>query len=272
MPVQSAVSTQTQLAVPGQIDQLFPEPTVVSKIPAATVTRGLLACFVAGADTVRHLERDAADADAYATAAVIISSASNQTIAASSFDGAVGDDIMRQARNVTLTLSNHADWDATTAIVYGLDENGSPTSESLAIPNGGNATVSGLKLFSAVTSLYIPAQSGTGGTATLGFGSILGPLDGAAAGVVAFETSRTGLTYGTTEAAPLVRQGRVWMYSETAAYQGRDVYVRMVAGDGESLGAIRATPDSTDCALLKSAKFASTTAAAGYVLVEINLP
>jgi hypothetical protein len=242
----------------------------VPRIVAAALTVGLMACYTAGADTVRHLAADSADVDAFVTN--IASSASIQTLSGASLNGAVGALIMRQARNVTLTLSSSTDWDATTAIVYGLDENGSPTSESLAIPNNGNATVSGLKLFSAVTSVVIPAQTGAGGTATLGFGSVLGPLDGAVAGVVPFDVSRTSLAYAVNEAAPLVRKGRVWMSSETAAYQGREVYVRMVAGDGESVGAVRATPDSTDCALLRGARFASSTSAAGFVLVELNLP
>jgi hypothetical protein len=50
------------------------------------------------------------------------------------------------------------------------------------------------------------------------------------------------------------------------------VFVRQVAGAGESVGAIRATPDANDCALLPGARFASSTAAAGLVLVELNLP
>ncbi len=270
MAIQSSVTTQAQLAVAGQMDS--PCSLSVARIPAATLTAGLVACFTSGADTVRHLEATSADPDAFATASVIGSTAANQTIAAASFDGVVASSIMRQARNVTLTLSSSTDWDATTAIVYGLDEDGAPTSENLTIPNNGNATVSGLKLFSAVTSLYIPAQTGTGGTATLGFGGVLGPLDGSVAGIVPFDVSRTSLTYATTEAAPLVRKGRVWVSSETAAYQGREVYVRMVAGGGESLGANRATPDANDCAILRGARFASTTTAAGLVLVEFNLP
>jgi len=272
MPVQSSVSTAAQTAVAGQIDTSFSPLEVLSRVSAAALTTGLAAMFTAGASTVRHLAFDAADADAFATASVIISSASNQTIAAASFDGVVGSTIMRQARNVTLTLSNHADWDATTAIVYGLDANGAPCSESLTIPNGGNATVSGLTLFTAVTSLYIPAQSGTGGTATLGFGSILGPCDAACAGLVPFETSRSSLTFASGEVCPVVRKGRVWVTSETAVTEGGNVFVRSVATGNESVGALRATPDSTDCALLRGARWASTTAAAGLALVELNLP
>lgn len=271
MPVQSSVGTAAQTAVAGQVDTSFSPLDIRSKVSAAILTAGLLACFTAGASTVRHLAPDAADPDAFATASAVISSASPQTIASTSFDGATGATAMRQARNVTLTLSSSADWDATTAIVYGLDENGAPDSESLAIPNGGNATVSGLKLFSSVTSLYIPAQSGTGGTATLGFGSVLGPIDGAAAGVVPFETSRSSLAFASGEVCPVVRVGRVWVTSETAVTEGGRVYVRGVISGDEVLGAFRATPDANDCALLRGARWASTNSA-GLSLLEINLP
>lgn len=271
MPVQSSVGTAAQTAVAGQVDTSFSPLDIRSKVSAAILTAGLLACFTAGASTLRHLAPDAADPDAYATASVLISSASPQTVAAASFDGATGAVQMRQARNVTLTLSNSADWDATTAIVYGLDEDGAPTSESLTIPNGGNATVSGLKLFRSVSSVYIPAQSGTGGTATLGFGSILGPIDGSAAGVVPFETSRSSLTFASGEVCPVVRVARVWVTTEEAVVEGRDVYVRMVATGDELVGAFRATPDANDCALLRSARWASTSTS-GLALLEINLP
>jgi hypothetical protein len=269
MPVQTTVVTVAQTAVAGQIDTSFSPLDIRSRVSAAALTPGLLACFVASASTVRHLAPDTADVDAFATAAAIISAAAPQTVTA--LDGAVGLTAMRQARNVTLTLSSSADWDATTAIVYGLDENSAPASESLAIPNGGNATVSGLQLFSSVTSLYIPAQSGTGGTATLGFGSVLGPIDSAAAGVVPFETSRSALTFASGEVCPVVRTGRVWVTSETAVTEGGRVYVRGVISGDEVLGAFRATPDANDCALLRGARWASTNSA-GLSLLEINLP
>lgn len=85
---------------------------------------------------------------------------------------------MNSPRIVTLALSSHADWDATVATVTGLDAAGDIFRENLLIPNGGNTTVTGVRHFASVTSRYIPAQSGTGGTATLGFGSLLDTLHG----------------------------------------------------------------------------------------------
>lgn len=270
MTVQTSVLAIAQRAVAGQVDSSFTPLNIVSRIASATVSPGLLACFGAGADTIRHLAADAADVDAFKTN--LASSASPQTITGAGLNGVVGASAMRQARNVTITLSSSADWDATTAIVSGIDAFGSPISESFAIPNNGNATVTGNLLFQAILQVVIPAQSGAGGTGTIGFGDLLGPLDGAAAGIVAFDSSRSALAFAAAEAVPVVRAGRVWVSCETAAAQGGIVFVRQVAGVGESLGAIRATPDSTDCALLPGARFASSTAAAGLVLVELNLP
>lgn len=271
MTVQTTVTTQAQLAVAGQVDSSFTPLNILSRIAAVAVSPGLVAGFTFGANTIRHLAPDSA-ALPTAFVASLASSASAQTISGAGLNGAIGAGIMRQARNVTLTLSSSADWDATTAIVYGLDENGSPVSESLSIPNNGNATVSGLRFFSAVTSIVIPAQSGTGGTGTVGFGDLLGPLSGAVAGIVAFDSSRTAVAFAASEAVPVVRQGRVWVSSETSALQGGAVYVRQASGAGSTIGAIRATPDGNTCALLPGARFASSTASAGLVLVELNLP
>lgn len=72
------------------------------------------------------------------------------------------------ARALALVLSSHANWDATTAVVTGIDENDDVITENFSIPNNGNATVDGVKFFKQVTSIAIPAQSGTAGTWSLG--------------------------------------------------------------------------------------------------------
>lgn len=269
-PVQTTMSSTPGNAPAGTIDSST-YATVKSRMAAAILVAGLLACFTSGASTARHLEADAADVDAFlATGGA--SSASVQTISGAALNGATGTATLRQARTVTVTLSSHADWDATTAVLTGKGIDGQTVVENLSIPNGGNAALTSVNLYTSVTSLYIPAQSGTGGTFTIGTGSELGPIDAAAAGVVALENTRASANYAVGEMAPVVSQGRVWVDSETAAPEGAPVYVRMVAGDGESLGAVRHTPDSTDCALLRGASFAKTIAAAGRTLVELNLP
>lgn len=114
-----------------------------------------------------------ADPDAFI--ATIASTVGIQTFdTAAEFDGVVGLGVLAYPRNVTLTLSSHADWDATVAVVTGLDVFGRTMAENLSIPNAGNATVVGVKAFKSLTSLVIPAQSGAGGTADLGFGAKFG--------------------------------------------------------------------------------------------------
>lgn len=112
-------------------------------------------------------------ADADAIVATGASSGSVQTLTGATLDGVVGDDVMVEPRFVTLTLSSHADWDLTTAVVSGIDGNGNLMTENFAIPNGGNATVTGTKRFLRVTSVVIPAQSGTSGTFTVGLRAIV---------------------------------------------------------------------------------------------------
>lgn len=118
----------------------------------------------------------------------------------------VGNRAMPCARSLRLVLSNHADWDATNAVVTGLDINDEVLTETLAIPNGGNTTVAGTKFFAQVTRIDIPAQSGTGGTWSLGIEDTTVGFDkeilgGAIAAVVIRELTRDN-TADTTWAIP----------------------------------------------------------------------
>jgi len=91
-----------------------------------------------------------------------------QNLTGTSLNGVIGTRTMAPARALTFTFSSHADWDATTIVVTGTDGKGTVITESFNVPNGGNATVSGSKLFRTVTAVAIPAQSGSGGTFTMG--------------------------------------------------------------------------------------------------------
>lgn len=211
----------------------------------------------------------AADADAIiATGA---SSGSQQVISGASLDGVIGAGEIYPPRNITLTFSNHANWDATTAVVAGTDENGVAQTENFSIPDGGNATVTGATKFRTVTSITIPAQSGTSGTFTAGVGSLLGAADHIAAGLAVLDVTRTSLNYADGDLVPIAREGEFYVTSETAVKEGDPVWVRVVAGVGENLGAVRATPDSNDCVRIKNARFTSTNSA-GLSKLELNLP
>jgi hypothetical protein len=105
------------------------------------------------------------------------SSGSSQTITGAALDGTVGWRTMATARHITLTLSADAHWDATTATLNGRDVDGNAISESLSIPNNGGVTLTSTKRFRTVTSLVIPAQSGTNGTFTVGVAAPLTSAD-----------------------------------------------------------------------------------------------
>lgn len=195
-----------------------------------------------------------------------------QTISGSSLDGAVGQGLISPPKNVTLTLSNHADWDATTAVVTGEDEDGAVTTENLSIPNGGNATVTGSVIFSKVTSIYIPAQSGTGGTFTAGTGVKLGIIDSIVHGVSLYDASREPGAWAVDSLVPVRKRGPVWVYAEAAVNPSLPVFVRFLASGAETLGRFRGSADANDCGRLRAARWLDITSGEGFARLDLNLP
>lgn len=126
----------------------------------ATATGGEIATGLAAA--VNAL----ADVDAIVTATA--SSASPVTLSGADLDGALGYRALTPSRRITLTLDSDTDWDATTAVITGKDALGNTLTENLSIPNDGNTTLTTVARFARVTSVTIPAQTGTGGSFTVG--------------------------------------------------------------------------------------------------------
>ena len=149
--------------------------------------------------------------DVDAIVATGASATGSQVLSGSALDGVSGANALPLARKLTLTLSSHADWDATTATIAGYDSLGNAISESLSIPNGGNATLTTTRRFRRVLSVSIPAQSGTGGTFTVGVAAPV-TADGTSATKVvctsaagelhSFESLHTSLTLTTTTTDP----------------------------------------------------------------------
>jgi hypothetical protein len=108
----------------------------------------------------------AADPDAIITNGV--STAGAQTYTGAQLNGVIGGNAVVPGRYASITFNNHVDWDATVGILTSIDPNGNQQTENFNIPNGGNATVNLTKKFQRIVSLAIPAQSGVGGTFTLG--------------------------------------------------------------------------------------------------------
>lgn len=270
--VQSSYGASPAAAIAGQFADNG-ACDVRSVIAEAAITAAL--AVIRGATTKAEGKHPAAPdtADVDAIIATGGSTATIQTLSGSSLDGVVGTAEMFPPRNLTFTLSNHADWDLTVITVTGTDADGNVIQEDFRVPNAGNATLTGLRTFRTVTQVYIPAQSGTGGTFTMGFGSVLGPIGGQGVhGIALYDASGKPEAYPVDYAVPVLRRGRIYVNAEAAVDVGQPVYVRFVATGGEQLGGLRAAPDANDCALLNGARWASKTTGAGLAVVELNLP
>jgi hypothetical protein len=269
--VQTSYSYQAPLGIAGAPATNRNLSRVAKIVSIAAIAAGF-ACF-AGVNASRtRTPAAAAVADADGIITTKATAASQQVSSGVDLNGAVGGAQMFPPRRVTMTLNSHADWNATTAVIAGENEDGAVISENLTIPDAGNAVLTTVQFFSKVTSVTVPAQGGTNGSYTVGFGSDLGPCDRQFQGVSLYTPAREPGEYPTASEISLADEGDVWVTSETAVTAGDPVYVRFTAGDGESLGAFRATPDSTDCARLKGARWASTRSDAGLAILRLRAP
>lgn len=221
---------------------------------------------------------EAADVDAIVTA--YTTSTAIQTFSGATLNGAVGGTEMQPARKFTLVMSSHADWDATSATLTGVNHLGQSVSETLTIPNGGNSTVTSTGRYRSITSVVIPAQSGTGGTATFGIAALdsiaLIDLVGvsirkvvktsiATAGLYGYPGVTSSLVtadYVDGEMVSLLNEGGIWVFTEEAVSDRDPVYVRVASGAGGSvLGAFRNDADTASCVLVPDARFCRDAAA-----------
>lgn len=149
-----------------------------SQIKRAVTQEALAATDKSGNIAVlgMHVEEftNPATADVNGIKESIASAASEQTYTGSDLDGAVGEGTMSPPRNITITTSSHTDIDAVGVVVTGTDVNGDTISETITLTNNGNTTDVGAKAFATVTSIVVPAQTGTGGALEFGFGDLIG--------------------------------------------------------------------------------------------------
>jgi hypothetical protein len=273
--VQNSYAFAPAAGLPGQVARFKPGQFFKTLIAAAALSPGLVAfngrAAGGSAGEAGHMTAPAASATGIlATGGA--SSASSQTLSGATLNGTYGNGAeLMPPRNVTLVLSSSTDWDATTATVTGTDENGATVTESLSIPNNGNATVTGAVAFRTVTSVTIPAQTGTGGTFTIGIGSVFGSVDHLVEGVVARDITRSAVAFAAGELVPVMRNADLFVTSESAVKEGDPVFVRVRAPSGETIGAVRATPVSGETVRVKNARFTSTNSA-GLSRIDLNLP
>jgi hypothetical protein len=156
-----------------------------------------------------------------------------------------GGALMSPARQLALVLSSHADWDATTATVYGWDEFGVATQATFVIPNGGNATVAQTETgvyFSRVQRLSLPAQTSTGGTATLGVTADAATFLPGTLMIPAYDASREPYSssnqYADEDPMDVLCTGTMWV-ALIAGTAGQQVFVRTVESGSNYRGELR---------------------------------
>ena len=221
----------------------------------------------------------AVDVDAIVTA--YTTSTAIQTFSGATLNGVVGAAEMQPGRLITFVFSNHADFNATNITLTGISPLGATQTESIAIPDGGNATVDSTLHYASVTSIVVPAQAGTGGTATFGIAVMSTLVIADYRGVAVRQPTKTtiatagiygypGITstsvtadYVDAEVVPVLTSGGIWVYAEEAIADGDPVYVRAAAGTNTVLGAYRNDSDSATCVLVVGAKFKRDSSAAG---------
>lgn len=201
----------------------FSQITGVS-IPAQTAGGGTFTMGVIAVTTVA--QPDAIIRRGASTAGI-------QTLADDDFNGTIGAEEFDRPSSVQFTFNEHADWDATTIVVSGKDEAGNDTTENFSVSNGGNNVVTGAVIFTQITEVSIPAQTGTNGTFTMG----LNPR------YTASGASGTKVVVTATDDGQLVSFENWYDHSE----QGATLSVEDVTEDpgiAEDLAAIRlADPD-----------------------------
>lgn len=116
---------------------------------------------------------DIADVDALVETPVPCSTA-DQTIELAQFDGVVGLGVMDPPRNPTLTSDAHADHDAVDLIFTGTDIDDNVITETITKTADTGATDVCTKAFKTLVSVFVPAESGTTGVMTVGFGDLIG--------------------------------------------------------------------------------------------------
>jgi hypothetical protein len=276
---QTTVSAVPTKAYDGQLADEAPNDIISTRVDeSAGIDPGLVVMRTAnGDDTAGLVPAVALDVDSIKTN--IGSTAGTQNFTTADFNGVIGAGRISPPALLELVFSSHADWDATTATITGLDENGVPITDTIAIPNGGNATVLTTKYFSRVLTLSIPAQTSTGGTATFGTAASVS-MDGGDVLGISVRTQKTLITpsssnnehYEDEDLMPVLRHGRIFVKVENAFRAGDVPMVRAIAAGAEKLGAIRAhDTDSGDCFPLRRARLLSSGSAGEYGLLEVNL-
>jgi hypothetical protein len=214
----------------------------------------------------------AADVDAIIVAGV--SSAAPQDLGAIDFDGVVGATRWPVPTLVDAVFSANTDWDATNMTITGIGEDGGLITEVIAIPADVGGTVSTTNRFTQITRVQIDAQTGAGGTYTLG---VQGPAAAALSkgliqGIADLDQYREGtfdlngvsvgpdgLPYADTVEFGAHNFNKVWVDTQDQVLEGAPAFVRIVntaaAGAPSNCGQFRSDADAGNAVAVPGARY-----------------
>jgi hypothetical protein len=287
MPVlQTNYTQQVFDALPGQYSTAFEPRRVSAKFARGLLRAGLMAFKVpvtGGAGSRNSIDPGEAfqipSAPVAATVGgigtAVSSAAGTKTVGSGVTAGTYAAIQLLPARKLTVVFDSSTDWDATTAVITYVNHLNQTVSENLAIATSTTATTVGYA--KSFVSLVIPTQTGSGGTATIGFAALGSLTIADALGVVVRQPMKSmvnpsnlyigptsdGITNANTLAHYVdgdtvmhLQEGGIWVYSEETILDRDPVYVRVAAGAGGSLlGAFRNDDDSASCVLVPNARF-----------------
>lgn len=286
MPVlQSSYTQQVFTALPGQYSTAYEPRRVTARISRGLLRAGLMAFKVqgyGGSGSRNSVEPGeafqipaqpvAASVNAIGTG--VTSATGLKTVGSGVTAGVAAFQTLSPARKLTVTFDSSTDWDPTTAVITYVNNEGKTVSENLAVATSTTATTTGYA--KAFVSLSVPAQTGTGGSATIGYAAMAALAAADFVGVVVRQPMKSmvnpsnlyigptsdGITNANTlahyvdgDTVTLLEEGGIWVYAEEDMSDRDDVFCRVTAnGANTLLGAFRNDSDSGNCVQVVGAK------------------
>lgn len=278
MPPQTTVTASPASAYPGlQADAGFTDIVSVRIDAALGIAPGLVALATDGGDSAAGFPTSVALAvDAILTP--LATSASQQVIDTEA-NGVIGLGRIFPMRKITIARSANAAQDAVSAVLRYLS-NGVLYSQTLAFADGGGDSFASTFDADRFVDLTIPAQSGVGGTTTIGVAAASELHGFDVLGVIVRDFSKASETpalidsevFGDGEVAPCMKHGRINVVVENNFRRGDRVYVRLVATGAEKLGSVRVhDTDGGDCVPWYQARLCNSGVAGAFGILELDV-
>lgn len=280
---------QTVVADPTAVEGMrirgpWPEE-IISRICEGDLAAGRLVMF--GTDPEQQVIElpalPAADDDAIVTDAVFVSSATVQTIDASSFDGVIGLDRITPARSIGVHFDAHANWSVASVGVrvtlFGHDATGAAISETVTrLGAAGALDYYTTQAFASLTGYTVSSCGGASGTGTIGVANDRVELSrsdypGLAVYKANKEPHTSARNFAQYDEIGIMTDGRLMCVPEHAVSNGDQVYVRVFEDGTDLRGQLTGqdgAADPTTYAKLAGAHWTMAAVADGFASVEIG--